>query len=314
MHWSNDAKIDVKLWQVENYRNLPLSELFKRLKEFSIHLDKATFIFYAEELDSPEDFTDYLIADRCLKTECEDRIYLTVFELWRRLKTEKPSLSVICDELDHQIYLYDNDLLTNPTSLQNAIANFLSVLEENVDAGISPLETLEYISAYCANDIETFLYDFITEQIEGEDESYAQELIDDFGPYFKGDKWFAFLRIKLLAYFNTKVAYPDFSELIEEHIQEDDLEFNLEVLSFIAKMGSPHQFNQVVRQTIPLLRKEEGFHDLLTICLEYYQRLDQEGQEQFIQQLIAKRSHILFETPFNPNDQDMVAFLNLLRS
>jgi len=166
MNWLNDPSLEVEPWQVEDYRQLSLSDLFTQLKESDIQLDKISFITYADECDSPEQLTEYFIGDRHLEIPHEDQIYLLVFELWRRLMSEKPSLSIFCDELDHQIYLYDHGQLTSPLHLQTALANLLTILEENVDEGIQPTEAFRLISTCCANDIEAFLYDFISEQID----------------------------------------------------------------------------------------------------------------------------------------------------
>ena len=50
---------------------------------------------------------------------------------------------------------------------------FKHILDENVDEGVPPEQALQLISTYCANDIETFLYDFISEQIDEDNETYA---------------------------------------------------------------------------------------------------------------------------------------------
>lgn len=311
MHWLTDQAIDVKSWQVEDYRSLPLSMLFDLLHHFSIFLDKAKFATYTEEIDSPEEFTDYLIAEKKLSSEQEDQIYLLIFELWRRLKTEKPTLSIICDELDHQIFLYDHGQLTNPTPLQDALANFLIVLEENADAGIAPPEAMKRLATFCANDIDTFLFDFISEQIENENELYAQELLEDFGPFFEGDKWFIILSIKLLSRVNIKAAYRELAQFIEE-FSADHLEFTLEVLSLLAGIGTPQQFNQVTLQTLPLLQTEEDFQDLLAICIDYLHRLDEEEKEKAIHHLQMQRTNLPLDGNFRLNDSDVPQFLAIL--
>lgn len=311
MHWLNDPSIEVKPWQVEDYRVVPLTTLFDRLQPFSIFLDKTNFATYTEETDSPEEFVEYLIADKQLNAEKEDQIYLLIFELWRRLKTEKPTLSIICDELDDQIYRYDQGQLTNPNALQNALTNFLAVLEENVDAGIDPKDALKTMASFCANDVETFLFDFISEQIENENDFYAQELMDDFGPFFEGDKWFNLLKIKLLSRFNMKTAYRELGDFIDE-FSTDQLEFALEVLSLLAGMGTTEQFNRVIRQTLPLLNTEEDFQDLLAICTDYLHRLDEEEKEKAIQHLQLRRAKLPLDGSFRLNDPDLPSFLAIL--
>lgn len=314
MNWLNDSTLQVEPWQVEDYRELPLTELFERLKSHAVFLDKASFIAYANETDSPEEFTDFLVGDQNLPRTNEDQIYLLLFELWRRLMPEKPSLSIFCDELDYQAYLYDHGQLTEITHLQKALDNLISVLNENVDAGIDPKEAFQLMSDSCANDIETFLYDFISEQLDESGELYAQELLDSFAPYFVENKWFDLLQVRLLSHLNLKSALKSLNQLIEDHLKDQDLEFNFELLAFMPEFGLPQLFEHVVRQTGPLLVTEEDFQDLLLICSDYYERLDQEQTEKIIQDLIKKRSQKLLNEPFDSRDVDLEILFKTIES
>jgi hypothetical protein len=310
LHWLADPNLEVEPWQVENYRALPLENLFQRLAEVDIQLDKISFVAYADECDSPEDLTEHLVGDRELETRDEDQIYLLLFELWRRLMSEKPSVSIVCNELDYAITLYDANQLTDPVLLQNALANFLAMLDENADAGIEPKEAFKLISTYCANDIETFLYDFISEQIEAEQETYAQELLEALASYLENNKWFLLLRIRLLHPANPKLASRLLSQLIEDHVEEADLEFNLELLAFMPEIGTAPLLRQLVVQTVPLLQGEEDFQDLLAICIDYMHRSDQEANEQALQKIANQQS--LKQTAWN--EADLKNFLAIIQT
>ncbi len=128
--------------------------------------------------------------------------------------------SVFCNELDHQIFLYDKGDVEDPLTLQDALANFKQILDENVDEGIAPEQALELISAYCANDIETFLYDFILEQIEEGNESFAEELLDDFAVYLANNKWFALLRLRYSDILIAKTAQKLVEQILEELLND----------------------------------------------------------------------------------------------
>jgi hypothetical protein len=107
MAWLQDDQLPVKPWQVEDYRALQLEELFARLGQFELFFDRPTFKEYANQFDSPEELSAALIdSERVSPEEC-DQIYLLVFELWRRFAQEKPSISILCDGLDYQIFDYD---------------------------------------------------------------------------------------------------------------------------------------------------------------------------------------------------------------
>ena len=156
MNWLNEPTLPVETWQVEDYRSYSLPQLFESLKKNKIHLDRTGFIAYADECESPEELSDHLIADHPYTPNQEDEIYLIIFDIWRRLMREKPSLSIVCNELDHQIYLYDHLILDNPNSLQDALLHFSELLHANADQGIPPEQALKLVSNHCANDIETF--------------------------------------------------------------------------------------------------------------------------------------------------------------
>lgn len=311
MNWLQDPTLAVEPWQVEDYRALPSSNLFSRLKQFNIHLDRISFIAYADECDSPEDLTDHLIADRQLSTAQEDQIYLLIFELWRRFMSEKPSLSIVCNEIDYQIHLFDQQQLDNPLALQDALTHFLQILEENADQGIPSQDVLNLISNYCANDIETFLYDFISEQIDEGIETYAYELLDDFDPYLGHNKWFKLLRIRLYEQFQSKTAQKLMEEIIEEHLNENDLEYHLELLSILVEKGNHPIFCLIVQQTIPIIQREEDFQDLLSIAIDYFHRLDQEQQEIILKRMLAKRSSIPLDQTIQASDPDLIALTQL---
>ena len=305
MHWLNDRSMPVEPWQVEDYSTWSVDALFKALSRFFIQLDRTSFVVYADLCDSPEDLTSYLLGDRPVRTEEEDQVYLPIFELWRQLMPNKPSLSIFCSDLDQLIYLYDQGKLENSSVLPDALVKLLFILNENVDAGIEPKEAFNRISAYCANDLEAFLYDFILDQINGDQESYALELLDGFALYFSDNKWFILLRTKLLNRSNMKSANKILAQIIEDYFEENDLDFNLEYLSFMAESDAPLLFRQAVKETLPLLQTEEDFQDILSICIDYYHRLDQDQSEQSVRAILDHRSHLPSDQALNKHDRDI---------
>lgn len=311
MHWEADPSIEVESWQVEDYRSLPLNTLFKRLHQFSISLDENSFKFFAESSDSPEDLMDHLTGDNHIDAKNEDQIYLLLFEIWRRNINFKPSLSIFCDELDHLIDLNDKGQLEDQNQLQVAVAELISILNENIDAGIEPQEALKRIENYCANDLETFFYDYISDQIDQNNESYAQEILDGLSVYCKDNKWFEMLQAKAVSLSNESMANRLLAKIVENYVEEGDFEFNLELLSIISKRGTPRLFHLLVNATVPLLKNEEDFQDLLTICLDYFHYLDQEREETEVQELIDKRMDYPLDTVLNQKDLDVYNLLEM---
>lgn len=310
MNWLNEPSLSVEPWQVEDYRALSLPILFNRLKNFNIHLDRVSFIAYADECDSPEDLTEHLVGDSTFSNPEEDQIYLIIFELWHQLMNEKPSLSIICNELDYQIHLYDQQQLDNPLALQDAITHFVQILDENADQGVPPQQVLNLVSTYCANDIETFLYDFISEQIDEENETYAHELLDDFDTYLADNKWFKILRIRLCDH--NKILQKLIEDVIEEHLNDQDLGYHLELLSILADKGIDPLFRLIIKQTLPLIKQEEDFQDLLVIAIDYFHQLDKEQQEMTLKRILEKHAKFSPQQAIQPDDSDLISLKLIL--
>lgn len=232
MNWLEDATLKVEPWQVEDYRALREAELFSRLKSLDIVLSKESFLAYAENCETPEDLVDCL----WLKEEDAlgmDKVYLLVFELWRRFLPERQSLSIFCDELDFRIFLYDANALKDDEPIQEILAVLESVLEENVDKGVEPQEVFQLVAGYCAHDLESFIYDYISEQIDQKNGLFASELLDGFYPYIANEEWFEFLKIRLLAETDAEGASLMLSGLVEELQEKPDSGLLLEIDSFL---------------------------------------------------------------------------------
>ncbi len=311
MKWLNNHDQSVQGWEVEDYRQLPLEELFKRLEKRQVFLDQPHFVEMAQDYEGPEELTEALVSDR-VDQKIWDAVYLVVFELWRRLLPEKLCLSIFCDELDHQIYLYDQGLLEDPEHLQDALAQLQVVLEEEADEGEDPVELFSEISAACANDLESFLYEYITDQLDQHNFHYASELLDAFGDYVEDVKWFDFLRARLIAQSDEQGARHLTRQVLQYAYDEKDLAFNLELLHFLIREGEDREFLDLVEETLPLLKTEEDFQDLLTLCADFCEFRDRESLEQQVQQLLKSRAQYPLDQPFNLKDPTLSTLLSLL--
>lgn len=315
MNWLIDVETDVEPWEVENYRDLTVEELFHRLAEFGITLDHPHFHGLADSYDTPEELTDELLEGFDGDATEEDQIYLLIFELWRRLIPEKMCLSIFCDELDHQIYLYDQGLAKDAEAIQDALANLQEILEENVDAGGDPIEVFQSVGGSCANSLEGFLYDFISEQIDHNNDTYASELIEGFGRYMVDKKRVVLLRARILS--DTEVEGDSVDAFVEQlvkwAIRDEDIEFNLDLLSFMVQEGDKGSFVKLVKKTCELLEKEEDFQDLLTISADYCSCLDCEEAEGTIRMILSGRPGRPLDDPIKPNDSDLNAFVKAIK-
>ncbi|MCB1134959.1 MAG: hypothetical protein KDK78_01720 [Chlamydiia bacterium] len=311
MNWLRDRSIEVEPWQVENYRILSLETLFDRLEDFNVSMDRLSFLSYASDFDSPEALCEDL-CDEDTEVEVYDQLYLIVFELWRRLLPEATSLSIFCDELDHQIDLYDTEESAHPDDMQDALANLLNILDENADEGGPAQEIFARIAAGCANELESFLYDYIAELIDNEDFTYAGELIEGFYPYVRDRSWFDFLRARLLAVTDMNAANRIVKALLQDLLKEPDLDLLMEILSFMVQGGEPKLFMKVVHAVEGLMETEEEFQELLHTCADFHRCLDHDYQERAIEEILSSRSEIDPQEPLDERDPDRISLMRIL--
>jgi hypothetical protein len=305
----SDAALRVEPWQVEDYRELATQEILHRLESLGLKLSAENFLIYAEGYDNPEELTNFLWTQQDQK----DVVYLLIFELWRRLAPEKQPLSIFCDELDHRISLYEQDPVQHDSAIENMLLRLVEILEENVDEGIEPKVVFASLSHYLAHDLETFLYDYISDQIEAKETLEATELLEDFYRYIQGTAWFDFLRACIVASSDPHEANLILKTILEELKEAPDINLLLEMASFLVSHGDPHLFHQAVKQAFELLRTEEDFQELLTIVADYYCCLDMNKEEKAVQAIFSKRKHRELQTPIERSDNDLTSFETFLQ-
>ena len=90
----------------------------------------------------------------------------------------------------------------------------------------------------------------------------------------------------------SKMAQKLTQEIVEEHLTDEDIDFHLEFLSLLAEKGDHTTFKHVYACTFPLVKREEEFQDLFTITIDYFQRLDQEKQENTLRNMLEQRKNL----------------------
>ncbi len=301
---------DYEDWQVENLRDLSKKEIFNKISQLKINIDRDHFMLFSHSSDSPEELTDYL-TDHLDNTKKYDQIYLLIFELWRRFVPEKQSLSIFCDELDYRIYLYDKNLLDSDEAIQDALANFLDILEEHVDNGLDPKEVFLSLKEYLAHDSEKFLFDYILEQIDFDNILYAQELYDGFVKYVSNEMWFKLLHARLISLENVFKANEIIKETISYTEASNDLEFLFITLELLTKFGDKKVFLEVLNKTLSFIHSETHFQYLLQITANYFHKIDKEDVEKAVINIMEKRSKN--KKKFNISDDDIKGLTSFFR-
>lgn len=293
-------------WKIENYRLVSENDLFERLQGLGLPLDKQRFLALSEDVDSPEDLYELLIDEEPEDLDLGDQIYLLLFELFRRLVPEKQSLSIFADELDELILRYDRGDYKAEEPLEIAVDFLKNLLN---DSEGDPISLFEQIKENMAHDIEPFLYDYISTQIENNDHSFAEHLIEGFLPFVKDKKWFEFLKAKVAFENDVEISYSLIQKLIKENQKNPDLDLNLEMLNFFAKEGDG--FKSLLFQTLPLITLEEEFVDVLASTEEYFDLRDSDVEVGIIQNIRNKRENISLEAHFSQQDPDVAILRGL---
>ncbi len=311
MNWQEDPSLPVQDWQTADYRSLETEKLFQRLKSLGISLDEEHLLAYGESVSSPEELTETLWTyDDLTKF---DQVYLLLFELWRRLLPEKQSLSIFCDQLDYLIDLYDQDQLEDEELLQEAIADLERILDEHVDEGGDPKQVFIEISLYCAHDLESFIYDFISDQIDQENHLYASEILDAFESYFEEKKWFDFLHMRLIANADLDEANRILAGLLQSQSKQPDLEFLLDIARFLIHQGAIPYFIETVSKARPLIQAEQDFQELLAIATQFYRLLDREEKAEKVYEMLKGRQKIPLEKEIASSDKGVKEFFQLVK-
>lgn len=308
LNWLKDSTIKVEYWQVDDYRNISLDELFDLLHNLEVKVDHEAFISYAENFDSPEELAQCFIGD---DTDIirGDQIYLLVFELWRRLLPHKQSLSIFCDELDYQIHFYDRGE-GDIEAIQDILLYLEEILHENADEGEDSFEVFQWITACCAHDVAAFLYDFISSQIEEGNYNYSTELLEGFYDFVGEDVWFDFLRARLASFFDVEEFNDIIADLIEDSVEELDLELYFEIFHALSKQGRKQLFLDVAKRIQSLIETEEDFCDLLEICLEYSNRCGDEDLVTSVQDILFKRKSAEEKVEWNVDSDRLFSLLD----
>jgi hypothetical protein len=248
-----DPSTPVEDWQLMDYRALSEKELFSLLPT---SLSSEAFFLYAESCDSPEQLVECLWLDES-DLIGQEKTYLAVFELWRRHFPNKQSLSIFCDELDHQIALFDAGKELDEEIIHPLLNDLEDTLENNTEDGESPQEVFALISAYAAHDIAGFLFDYILELIEKHSEAIATSFVEAFEDYVPEKKWFTLLRAYLLSASQVQIWSHLLHGILEEEEENPSTSFLKEVFYFLQGQEDPALFKKCSNLLLPLLSQEE---------------------------------------------------------
>lgn len=305
-----EQQVQLESWQKDNYRSYSLETLFSSLSKIGLSFDSQSFQKAGQHFDTPEAFSESL--SKQLLSLDQDKAYLLIFELWRRLFPEKQSLTIFCDELDHQIIRYEDEEGQSFLEIQDGVVTLQDVIDKNVDEGVPVKDALPLLQGFCANNLEAFLYNYIFDRIEEENISYAKELIEGFSKYTKEPLFFKLLAIRVEISEDPEEGYEKLENLIDQLKEETQLELSLDMLAFLAKTGNHSLFTKLAIQIIPSLRTEEDFRDLVLLSVQHFTYVELDVLRVATENLLEKRSSIPLDQILSPSDSALLELQSIL--
>jgi hypothetical protein len=294
-------------WQVANYREKSTEELFQQLHGLGVMIEQDKFETFCTDFEAPEEIVETVAQEKPPLEK--DHLFLILFELWRRRFPEKRTISIFCDELDYQMTAYD---LEKPNEMCDALNYLQQLLNEQVDQGVDPHLAFRLIQTYCANDIESFLFDFILNEIEEGNSKYAKELLDGFIGFVRGELWFAYLAARAEILEDPEEGYEQLEKMVDKIHAGVNLDLVEETLFFLANSGNHSLFYKLAKKTLPLLRTEGDFHDFLEACYAHYDYLELKQPSLAIALLFHSRNSLPKERPILPTDPGMSEMRSIL--
>ncbi|MDJ0652290.1 MAG: hypothetical protein QNJ27_04730 [Simkaniaceae bacterium] len=286
MNLKNNPSLEVEEWQVEDYRALSEEKLFERLEQLEIFMDRKNLLLRVEQCDSPEDLADCLYLEE--DYEKHEKVFLAIFELWRRLVPDKQSLSVFVDAFDHLIERYEEGDGDCEEDLQRALESVQAILDDNVDAGGEAHEGYHFFSAYSCHDLGIFIFEYIAHQIDVGDEQYANELLDGFYPYVDHKRWFDLLKARLVAATDMEEGKMMIYRLLGSLKEEPELYLLFETLHYLIYVEETELFRLTYHQVLEEIETKRDLKELLTLTVEYFNAIEMEKEEAVVTKLLEE--------------------------
>jgi hypothetical protein len=165
------------------------------------------------------------------------------------------------------------------------------------------------LERHVAYDLEGFLYDYIADQVEENNDLEATELLNTFYPYVSETLWFDFLKARLLILIDPHEGNLAFQKLLEQKL---DVDLLLEISAFLVHHGDPSLFQKTSQLAFNQIETEEDFQELLATVGDYCHFVEKEDEESKIQSLFAKRMKQSSVKVFSPKDPDALFLQKVL--
>lgn len=284
--------VSAESWESKDYRKIPLETLWNELSSLSLYFNSESFTAFCAPLDSPEELIQILMPE---EGEEKNKVYLLIFELWRRLLPAKESVSIFADQLDRKIAAYEK--YKDDLELLSALNQVVDILESNTITDDPPEAIFERLCLYVAHDLESVIYTYIDSGLT--DDSHLDSrllLIDHFMPYVKDKSRLQFLRLK-----SMPVDFSYEREKLAEHIisslqEKINIPLSIDLLFYFIEKRDKELFSEFFSFLISSVAEEKILVKLLDVLMEYHATFGrQEKQNQvyaFLQKHLDKNQEV----------------------
>lgn len=262
---------DVESWQIHNYRNESTESLLELLHDLSLPLNMSAIDAYIESVDSPEELLECLVLDSA-DSKYRAKVYLVIFELYRRSSISDHSFSTFADECDMCIYGYEHDTVSQQDIIP-LLLEFHLLLDDAFDSPdqeMSKQDLFEETSHYFAHDIESFLFDFFSDLADSEHEE-TSTLLDGFKSYVSEPLWLELLSLRLL----IQSEYPEYRSAVyrffEEAVEYRESALLIELLDYTLQYDMESYFLEFLEKSLPYIDQEDA-ETLQELCDQFLEK------------------------------------------
>jgi hypothetical protein len=272
-----------EVWESLDYRTLTLSKLWTSLSKLSLYFNQETFAAFCAPLDSPEELIQILMPH---ESEEKNKVYLLVFELWRRLLPDKESVSIFADQLDRKIAAYeryrdDSDLLLE---LNKAV----EILESNTITEEATEEIFERLCLYVAHDLESVIYTYIESSLIDKPGDCCLLLIDHFMPYVKDKCRLQFLKLKSIPVNFVEEREQLAHYLINALEESMNISLSISLLFYLIDRGDKELFAELFSSAIGHVTEEKVLVKLLDVLMAYHGTFGREKKQNQVYAFLQK--------------------------
>ncbi|MCH9812124.1 hypothetical protein K0U07_05125 [bacterium] len=287
-------KVDAQPWEYMDYAVVAMDDLFAAIQSLHYLFDKESFLSYCVSFDSPEEMVTSLEPK---ESEEKNKLYLLVFELWKRLLPDRESISIFADALDRRIAEYEKN--KDDERILDAFEQVVEILESNCIDETPPESIFERFCLYVAHDLESVIYTYIDSKCEVGVEDRAMDLLDHFLPYVKEKRALQFLQLKSLPldFVEERLRLTEF--LCESLQEEVNLTLSLPFLFYLIEHHQKELFVDLFSTLVHKVNEESALVALLDVLVEYHRFFGREELTKKVADFLKRGVDLL--APSNKN-------------